>query len=83
MVLKLKRQILPFGREIAVYALLMAGYLFVVLRYLAEWLHQLFLHHRTVYAGVALAAVVVQGLVLDQVTRLLLRLFRTNQGLDK
>jgi len=79
MVLKLKRQILSFGREIVVYALLMAGYLFVILRYLADWLHQLFLHDRIFYAGVALAAVVVQGLVLDQLTRLLLHLVRTDR----
>jgi predicted PurR-regulated permease PerM len=83
MVLKLKRQILSFGREIAVYALLMAGYLFVVLRYLAEWLHQLFLHDRKAYALVALAAVVVQGLVLDQLTRLLLHLVRADRRADE
>lgn len=65
-------QLASFGREIAVYSLLMAGYLYLVLHYLAAWLHQLFLHQRITYAFVALAAVVVQGFILEQLTHWLL-----------
>jgi hypothetical protein len=69
-------QFASFGREIAVYTLLVAGYLYLVLRYLAEWLHQLFLHQRVTYAIVALAAVVVQGFILEQLTHWLLHFLK-------
>jgi hypothetical protein len=72
----LKKQFQSFGFETLVYSVLIAGYLLLVLRYLGDWLHNLFLHERTTYALVALGLVVVQGALLESVTRLLLRFIR-------
>ena len=76
---KPKLQFASFGREVAVYSVLMAGYLFLVIRYLGGWLHQLFLHQRVMYAFVALAAVVVQGFILEQLTHWLLHCLKSGR----
>jgi len=59
--------------ELVVYAGLVAVYYFAVLHFLGGWLEQLFVSHRDWYAGVALALIIGQGLVLDKITRVLLR----------
>ena len=69
-----------FAAEAAVYAGLVAAYVLLVLRYLGPWLQGLFLHQRLVYAGVALGAVIFQGVALEQLTHLLLRIFRLKRG---
>ncbi|HWX20939.1 MAG TPA: hypothetical protein VN578_13650 [Candidatus Binatia bacterium] len=58
--------------ELVVYAALVAGYYFLVLHFLGTWLEQLFRNERRVYAFVALALILGQGLVLEVLTRLLL-----------
>ncbi len=58
--------------ELLVYALLVAGYYFLVLHLLGGWLHRLFLNQRETYAGLALALIIGQGLVLEFLTRALL-----------
>ena len=40
--------------ELAIYAVLVVGYFFLVLHFLGEWLHQLETGHRYTYAGVAI-----------------------------
>ncbi|HEX3729513.1 MAG TPA: hypothetical protein VHV47_06890 [Opitutaceae bacterium] len=69
-----------FATEGAVYAGLVAAYVLLVLRYLGPWLKGLFDHDRPLYAAVALAAVIIQGAALEQVTHLLLRLFRIKRS---
>ncbi|HVW22770.1 MAG TPA: hypothetical protein VHC86_16265 [Opitutaceae bacterium] len=69
-----------FAAEGAVYAGLVAAYVALVLRLLGPWLQRLFSHDRPLYAVVALAAVVIQGIALEQLTHLLLRLFRIKPG---
>jgi hypothetical protein len=62
--------------ELALYAVLVVGYFFLVLHLLGDWLLQLELHHRTTYAGVAILLIIGQAVVLESVTTLLLRLIR-------
>ncbi|HEV2207515.1 MAG TPA: hypothetical protein VG167_01995 [Verrucomicrobiae bacterium] len=59
--------------EIVVYAGLVAGYYFLVLRFLGNWLEWLFAHERRAYAGIALGLIIGQGFLLELLTRWLLR----------
>ena len=67
--------ILSFGWELLIYGGLVVAYFFLVLHFLGNWLLDLFQHHRTIYAFMALALVVAQGLLLEAATRGLLKLF--------
>lgn len=62
--------------ELAIYTLLVVGYFFLVLHFLGGWLHQLEIHHRYTYAGVAILLIIGQAVVLESVTTLLLRILR-------
>ena len=62
--------------ELAVYAVLVVGYFFLVLHFLGGWLYQLEIHHRYTYAGVAILLIIGQAVVLENVTTLLLRILR-------
>ncbi|HEV2047120.1 MAG TPA: hypothetical protein VGQ95_11045 [Chthoniobacterales bacterium] len=62
--------------ELAVYAVLVVGYFFLVLHFLGGWLYQLEIHHRYTYAGVAILLIIGQAVVLENVTTLLLRIIR-------
>lgn len=61
-----------FVIEVAVYAVLVVGYYFLVLHLLGGWLEGLFKQDRRVYAGVALGLMLGQGVLLEMLTRLLL-----------
>jgi hypothetical protein len=65
-----------FAIELAVYAVLVVIYFFLVLHLLGDWLYHLESHHRYVYAVVALLLIAGQAVVLDTVTTLLFRLLR-------
>jgi hypothetical protein len=65
-----------FFIELAIYAVLVVGYFFLVLHFLGDWLHQLETHHRYTYAGVAILLIIGQAVVLESVTTLLLRMLR-------
>ena len=62
--------------EIAIYAVLVVGYFFLVLHFLGEGLHRLEQNHRYAYAGAAILLMIGQAVVLQNVTTLLLRLIR-------
>ena len=62
--------------ELAVYAVLVTGYFFLVLHFLGGWLYQLQSHHRYTYAVVAILLIIGQAVVLENVTTLLLRMLR-------
>ncbi len=62
--------------ELLVYSGLVVGYVFFVIAFLGGWLDALYTHHRTRYAFVALLLIIGQGVVLEMVTTLLLRLIR-------
>ena len=65
-----------FAIELAVYAVLVVCYFFLVLHLLGEWLYHLETQHRYIYAGVALLLIAGQAVALDAVTTLLFRFLR-------
>jgi uncharacterized membrane protein len=67
-----------FAAELAIYAVLVTGYFFVVLHVLGNWLYRLETQHRILYAFTALLLIAGQAIVLDAVTTVLLRLLRRN-----
>ena len=58
--------------ELLVYTALVVSYVLLVLHYMGNWLNLLFRQDRKTYAALALLLVVVQGLVLEKLTRALL-----------
>jgi hypothetical protein len=70
------RTLRAFLIELAIYAVLVVGYFFLVLHFLGEGLHQLEMRHRYTYAGVAILLMIGQAVLLQNVTTLLLRLVR-------
>jgi hypothetical protein len=69
---RLRVLIRNFAIEVLVYAALVVGYFYLVLRILGEPLKKLFSEHLPLYAFLALALIVVQGVVLEFVTSFLL-----------
>jgi hypothetical protein len=65
-----------FAIELAVYAVLVTAYFFLVLHFLSGWLQDLHLHHVTVYALVAIALIIGQAVLLESVTTWIFRLLR-------
>jgi hypothetical protein len=70
------KSVRAFVMELAVYAVLVTIYFFLVLHLLGDWLYHLETQHRYVYAVVALFLIAGQAVVLDAVTSLLFRLLR-------
>jgi len=62
--------------ELAIYAVLVVAYFFLVLHFLGEGLRQLEQNHRYSYAVVAILLMIGQAVVLQNVTTFLLRLIR-------
>ena len=62
-----------FVIELAVYAVLVTGYFFLVLHFLSGWLQELHLHHVKLYAFVAILLIIGQAVLLESVTTWLLR----------
>jgi len=69
-----------FAIELAIYALLVVAYFFLVLHFLGGWLYQLESQHRYIYASVAILLMIGQAVVLQNVTTLLLRFIRGRAG---
>jgi hypothetical protein len=69
--------------ELGVYALFVLAYFFLVLHFLGNWLKHMFDEKRMVYAIVALALIIVQGVFLEVLTTALLRLIRQITGWGK
>ena len=65
-----------FAAELAIYAVLVTGYFFLVLHVLGGWLYRLETQHRVFYAVVAILLIAGQAVVLDAVTTVLFRLVR-------
>jgi len=65
-----------FAVEIAIYALFVFAYYFLVLHFLGGWLKRLFDENKAGYATVALALMVTQGLGLDLLTAWLFPMMR-------
>ena len=69
---KNKSRFKNFSLELVVYGAFVVGYFYLVLNYLGDWLVHLFHEQRRLYAVVALALIVGQGIVLETLTRLIL-----------
>lgn len=65
-----------FLLELAVYAVFVTGYFFLVLHYLSGWLQDLHLHHVKIYALVTIVLIIGQAVLLESITTWLLRLLR-------
>ena len=65
-----------FAAELAIYAVLVSGYFFLVLHTLGHWLFRLETQHRIVYAFVAILLIAGQAVVLDAVATVLFRIVR-------
>jgi hypothetical protein len=70
------RTLRAFAIELAIYALLVVAYFFLVLHFLGDWLYQLESQHRYIYASVAILLMIGQAVLLQNVTTLLLRFIR-------
>jgi hypothetical protein len=70
------RTLRAFAIELAIYALLVVAYFFLVLHLLGDWLYQLESQHRYVYAGVAILLIIGQAVLLESVTTFLIRMIR-------
>ncbi len=70
------KTIRAFLIELAIYAVLVVAYFFLVLHFLGEGLQQLEQNHRYSYAVVAILLMIGQAVVLQNVTTFLLRLIR-------
>jgi hypothetical protein len=62
--------------ELAVYAVFVTAYFFLVLHYLSGWLQDLHLNHVKVYSLMTIVLIIGQAVVLESVTTALLRLLR-------
>src|SRR5438046_10223856 len=69
-----------FAIELAVYAVLVVIYFFLVLHLLGDWLYRLETHHRYVSAGVAILLIAGQAVVVASVTALVFRFLRGRSG---
>lgn len=65
--------------ELAVYALFVFAYFFLVLHFLGGWLKHVFDQNKTLYAFVALALIIAQGVGLEMLTTGLLRMIRRRE----
>jgi hypothetical protein len=65
-----------FAIELVIYSLLVIAYFFLVLHFLGQCLYQLEIHHRYLYAGLAILLIVGQAVLLESLTTFLIRLIR-------
>jgi len=70
------RTLRAFAIELAIYALLVVAYFFLVLHLLGNWLYHLERQHRYIYAGVAILLIIGQAVLLESVTTFLIRMIR-------
>ena len=70
------RTVRAFAIELAIYALLVVAYFFLVLHLLGGWLYRLESQERYIYAGVAILLVIGQAVLLESVTTFLIRMIR-------
>jgi len=71
-----RRALFSFLIELLVYSVLVTGYFFLVLHLLGPWLLNLDKEHVRLYAITSVGLIVVQAVLLEWLTTLLLRLIR-------
>jgi hypothetical protein len=70
---------IDFAIELLIYGVLVVGYFYLVLRLLGPWLTHLFQNDLVTYAVIGLSLVVAQGVILEQVTSLILNWLNLNR----
>ena len=60
-----RKRLYRFGIQMVIYAVLVTVYLYLVWRYLGNWLLELYNENLPLYAVVCLVFIVVQAVVLD------------------
>jgi hypothetical protein len=73
---KAAKALRAFLIELAVYSVLVVGYFFAVLHFLADWLNHLEKAHINIYALVAVGLIIGQAVLLETVTTGLMRLLQ-------
>jgi hypothetical protein len=73
---KTKRLLVNFLIEVFIYGLLLLIYFLVVLRFLGQPLNELFSLHPIYYAIATLLLIVVQAVVLEYITSIMLKLLK-------
>jgi hypothetical protein len=73
---ELKNLFKSFSIELPVYAVVVLIYFFLVLHFLGARLYHMYLHERPWYALMSLLLIIAQGVVLESLTRALLRFIR-------
>ena len=73
---KTRKVLRSFLVEIPVYAGLVTVYFFLVLHFLGGWLKEIYDANKLIYAIVALALIIGQGVVLETLTTWLLKIVR-------
>lgn len=71
---KLRRSLLSFGLQVAIYSVLTLTYLLGVLYFLSDWIYQIDAKNRQLYALLSLLLIIAQGMVLEALTSSLLNL---------
>ena len=62
--------------ELVVYGCFVSAYFFLVLHFLGDWLKHVFDENKALYAILALALILVQGVLLEMLTTALLKLIQ-------
>jgi hypothetical protein len=70
------RTLRAFVIELAIYAVLVITYFFLVLNLLGQWLYELEIHRRYTYAALAIVLIIGQAVLLESLTTFLIRLIR-------
>jgi hypothetical protein len=70
------RTLRAFVIELAIYAVLVTTYFFLVLNLLGQWLYELEIHRRYTYAALAIVLIIGQAVLLESLTTFLIRLIR-------
>ena len=71
-----KSALKSYAVEAVIYSALVAGYYFLVLHFLGNWLYRMFVTDRRDYAALALGLIIGQGFLLEILTRFLLNWFK-------
>ena len=65
-----------FLAKLAIYAVFVVGYFFLVLHFLGDWVKQVFDENKTLYAIAALTLIIMQGVLLEILTSALMKVIR-------
>jgi len=68
-----RKRLHRFGIQMVIYAVLVTTYLYLVIRYLGDWLVELYHENLLLYAVIALVFIVVQAVFLDSATTFLMK----------